>query len=390
MRGIAPGIIAGAADLDPAAVLTATLVGATFGLAVGWVTLLCVPILQSFFHSSARIGQETGKGLVRVLRERFGRKAAFALAAMVVTVNIAMIVADLAAVSEALSSLTRQPPYYFPAVIAFVVWAVLAMGHYKHAARALGWLSLFLFAYIGAAVVVTDSFQMLAREIFIPRIPSRPDYAIAVVAVFGSLLTPDIIIWQSSSRRDLGGAHHDSEARVGCTIASMISLSVIICASAMSDVDPDALTTSQAAGALQRFGEAGPVLFALGIVGSGLVALPILVASMCFSIAEAAGWEASLNKEPWKAPGFFILISAVLLVAVTANLIGFNTVRVLYYSQVLAGIFVIPLMLYVIRLSNDVSIVSRRNTFWQNFWLGGAAGGMLVANAAAIWLWLAR
>jgi Mn2+/Fe2+ NRAMP family transporter len=111
---------------------------------------------------------------------------------------------------------------------------------------------------------------------------------------------------------------------------------------------------------------------------------------MCFSIAEAAGWEASLNKEPWKAPGFFILISAVLLVAVTANLIGFNTVRVLYYSQVLAGIFVIPLMLYVIRLSNDVSIVSRRNTFWQNFWLGGAAGGMLVANAAAIWLWLAR
>jgi Mn2+/Fe2+ NRAMP family transporter len=201
----------------------------------------------------------------------------------------------------------------------------------------------------------------------------------AVIAVFGSLLTPDVVVWQTSTKREAKG-FHDIEAQVGCVVACLVSLSVIVAASRMNVADPFNMTTREAAGALAPLGEIGPILFALGIIGSGLVALPILVASLCFSISEAANWSHGLSKPPWEARRFFVLIGVVLLLAVVANYFGINTVKTLFWSQVLAGIFIVPILFFILWISNDRRIMKTTNTSWQNFWLGGGVAGMLIAN----------
>lgn len=384
-KRVVPGIIAGAADLDPAAVMTATVAGASFGLSLGWVVVLCIPILQVVFGSAARIGYETRLGLIKLVRDNFGQRLAIGLACMIVAVNVLMIVADMMAVSDAASILLSQPKRFFPAAIAFTVWYILTKSGFNRVNRTLSLLALFLFAYVAAAYLASDSILGAASGILMPKFGAGTGYVLAVIAVFGSLLTPDVVVWQTSTKRETGASFHGVESRIGCIVACLVSLSVIVAASTMKTTDLASMTTRRAAEALAPLGQLGPILFALGILGSGMVALPILVASLCFSVSEAAGWHYGLNKPPWEAPRFFVLICVVLVLAVTMNYIGMNTIKVLYWSQVLAGMFIMPILFVILWIANDRRIMQTPNTTWENFWLGGAVGGMFVANLIFFW-----
>ena len=381
---LVPGVIAGAADLDPAAALTATVAGASYGLSVAWVVLLCFPIVQAVLGVSARIGHETRLGLVRLIREHFGVRVAATIALMVVSVNVLMIIADIMAVSDAFSILVHQPRRYFPAAIAFTVWYILTRIGYDKVTTALAAIAMFQVAYIGAAALATDSVPRLAHGIFVPHMVGA-GYVMALIAVFGSLLTPDVIVWQTGSKRESGASFHDQEARLGCVVAVLVSLSAIIASSQMHIANPMSMTTREAAQALSPLGELGPILFAIGIIGSGMVALPILVSSLCFSIAEAANWDYGLSKSPWEARRFFFLICLVLLCAVTVDYFGINTVKTLYWSQVLAGIFIVPILFFILWIANDRRIMKTTNNIWDNFWLGAAVGGMITANLIFFW-----
>jgi Mn2+/Fe2+ NRAMP family transporter len=386
--GILPGIIAGAADLDPAAVLTATVAGASFGYSLGWVVLLCVPVLFSMFAVSSRIGLETKRGLVELIRRHYGKKIALGVALLIVAVNFAMIVGDLVAVSDSFSLITVFPRSYFLAIVGFAIWYVLILGSYQRTTQTLGALTLILIAYAVAAYHVTDSFTALAHGIFLPRMQANTAYMMGVVAVFGSLLTPDVIVWQTSSRRGLpeGLAEaHVSESHAGTVVACLISLSAMIAASHLHVADPSSMSTRAASEALGTFGFLGPILFSLGIIGSGLVALPILVASLCFSVAEAFEWKSGLSTEPWEARLFYVMISATVFFAVSIGFLGVNTVKVLYWSQVLAGIVLVPIFAFILLLSNNSRIMKTTNSRFENFWLGCAALGMLVSNALFFW-----
>jgi Mn2+/Fe2+ NRAMP family transporter len=383
-----PGIIAGAADLDPAAVLTATVAGASFGYSLGWVVLLCVPVLFSVFAVSSRIGHETKKGLVELVRENYGRRLALVIALLIVAVNFAMIVGDLVAVSDGLSLLTVFPRSYFLALVGFTIWYVLIVGNYQKTTKVLGLLTLILIAYFIAAYHVTGSFTSLARGVLLPRIQGNTAYMMGVVAVFGSLLTPDIIVWQTSSKRGLpeGLAQaHVTESHAGTLVACLISLSAMVAASHLQVPDPASMTTRTASEALGAFGALGPVLFSLGIIGSGLIALPILVASLCFSVAEAFGWKSGLSNEPWEARLFYVLISVTVFLAVSIDFFKVNTVRVLYWSQVLAGMVLVPIFFYILLVSNNSRIMRTTNSRFENFWLSCAAAGMLVSTILFFW-----
>jgi Mn2+/Fe2+ NRAMP family transporter len=386
-----PGIIAGAADLDPAAVLTATVAGASFGYSLGWVVLLCVPVLFSVFAVSSRIGHETKKGLVELVREHYGRKRALLIALLIVAVNFAMIVGDIVAVSDGFSLITVFPRMYFLAMVGFVIWYVLIIGNYQKTTKALGTLTLVLVAYAVAAYHVTDSFLGLARGVFLPNIRANTGYMMAVVAVFGSLLTPDVIVWQTSSKRGLpeGLAQaHVSEPHAGTLVACLISLCAMIAASHLQVADPTRMTTRTASEALGTFGFLGTLMFSVGIIGSGLIALPILVASLCFSVAEAFGWKSGLSSEPWEARLFYVMISGTVFLAVFIDFFGVNTVKVLYWSQVLAGIVLVPIFAYILLLSNNSRIMHTPNTRFQNFWLGLAALGIFISNVLFFWFGL--
>jgi Mn2+/Fe2+ NRAMP family transporter len=388
ISGITPGIIAGAADLDPAAVLTATVAGASFGLSVGWVVILCIPILRTVFHVATRIGQQTEQGLVELIREHYGKRPAVLIALLMVGVNGTMIVADLMAVSDGFSLILNQPSVFFSAAIGFLVWYLLSSAGYSTAVKAMGWLALLLLAYVVGAVLVTSSWSGLLKGLFLPQITATQAYALAVIAVFGSLLTPDVIVWQTSSRRDAaqaGAPPPSAHSIAGTFVAGLISLSVIVTASALKVPDAANMTTRMAAQALGVFGAAGPWIFSVGIIGSGLVALPILAASLCFSIAEAVNWESGLNTPPWQARQFYLLICGLLVIAVGLSYAHINVVKALYWSQVFAGILVVPLLLFILLLANNPAVVARRNSRGENLWLLGAICGMTLATAAVLW-----
>jgi Mn2+/Fe2+ NRAMP family transporter len=376
-------MVAGAADLDPAAVLTATVAGATFGLSIAWVVLICFPVLRSVFHVSARIGHENRKGLVELTREHYGKTAGFALAIGIVAVNFTMVIGDLVAVSDALSFIMEQSRLFFLAPLAFLVWYLLLLGDVERITKWMGVLALTLIAYVVAAYLATPSTVELARGIFLPQVRTTGEYAMGVIAVFGSLLTPDVIVWQTSSRRDapsgvVKSLHNESHA--GTFVACLISISAIIAASHMKIADPSNMSTRTAAEALNPLGVFGPLAFSVGILGSGLVALPLLVASLSFSVAEAFNWRSGLTQKPWEARHFFILISLCLFVAAFVDFFHINTVKVLYWSQVMAGFLVVPILGLLILLGRNPVLVHTRNSRAENLWLLLAVGAMVIAN----------
>jgi Mn2+/Fe2+ NRAMP family transporter len=388
LQKLTPGIVAGAADLDPAAVLTATVAGASFGYSIGWVVLLAIPVLWAVFSVSARIGHHSNRGLVELIRQSYGRGAGWGMAIAMITVNMAMIIADLIAVSDAFSLILQQHRIFFLPIVAFGVWYLLVVGDYRKSSRALIWFAVFQGAYIAAAAISVPSWTGLLRGIFLPHINLSSAYIIGIIAIFGSLLTPDVLVWQTSSRRDQkasGGGFHSGESKAGTLVAAIISLSVIIAASSLHVADPTHMSTLTAAQALGPLGPLAPVVFSFGIIGSGLIALPILVASMCFSIAEAAGWEAGLTVPAWEARRFYVLISVSVLIATLIDFGSINTVTVLYWSQVFAGFLVVPVLLFIVMLGNNPRLTGRRNTAFENFWLGGAVAAMVVANLVFFW-----
>ena len=385
---IVPGIIAGAADLDPAAVLTATVAGASFGYSLIWVVLLCVPILFSVFAVSSRLGHQTRKGLVELIRIHYGKRMAVAVAILVVIVNLAMIIGDIVAVSDGFSVITVFPRSYFLAIVGFSIWYVLIVGNYEKTTKALGTLTLILIAYVVAAFHVTDSFTGLVKGIVLPRAHMNTAYMMGIIAVFGSLLTPNVVVWQTSSKRGLpeGLAQaHVTESHAGTFVACLISISAMVAASHLHVADASSMTTRMASEALGTFGAAGPVLFSAGIIGSGLIALPILVASLCFSIAEAAGWKSGLSVVPWEARMFYVMISVTVFLAVFIDFFGVNTVKILYWSQVMAGAVLVPIFAYILLLSNNSRVVRITNSRFENICLATAAFGMFLSNVLFFW-----
>ncbi len=393
-RRLLPGMVTGAADVDPSLVITATVAGSVYHYSLLWSVLLCVPFLLAVFAVSARIGVETRQGLVDLLRTNYGQTVAVLCALVIVAINMAMIVADLMAVTDAFSIIMELPRSSFIAAIAFSVWYVLIFRDYRKITHALALLSLPLFIYVVAAIVAHPDWRQVISYSLFPRIPHDTGYPVAVIAIFGSLLTPYVLVWQTSSRREealagvrfeggSGGEHH-----AGALVTTVLCYSIMVAAATVLKAPlADALTTRMAAEALTpAAGALGRVLFALGIIGAGMVALPVLVASMCYSVSEAMGWKSGLSKNPWDAVRFYVMISAAMFIAAAANFIRLNPVKALYWSQILAGALTIPILVFILLISNDRRVMRTTNSWWQNFWIG-ASGGAIVAAVLIVFWW---
>ena len=381
----------GAADVDPSLVIAATVAGAAFGYSLLWVVLLCIPFLIAVFSVSGRLGWETRRGLVHLLRVTYGKKFALAAAAVVIAINMAMIAADLMAVSEGFSIILNVPRTYFAAAIAFSIWYILIFRDYHRVTRVLIWLSLPLFVYVVAAIIAAPSPMVVLKGTLVPHVPRTAEYATAIVGLMGSLLTPYVLVWQTSSRGELaesgGETPHSAEGHAGTFVTTLLAYCVIVAAASVLHL-PRAIdmTTMQAAEALRpAVGEYGRLLFAVGIIGAGGVALPVLVASMCYSVAEAMGWKAGLSQHPWEAKSFYVLISVSMLVATITNFAPINPVKALFWSQVLAGLLTVPILIFILLLSNDRRIVHTTNTRGQNFWIGAAIGAIVAAGGLLLW-----
>ena len=388
LRAVGPGLLTGIANIDPSVVITATVVGAAFHFSLLWVIVLCIPFLSTVFAVSARIGYEARKGLVDLLRENYGRHLAAVCAITIVVINMAMIIADLMAVSDGMSIILLQKRSFFVAAVAFTVWYFLIFRDYRKLTRILLWLSVPLFLYVLAAVLSRPNLWSLFVGTFVPHVSRGPDYVTAMIGLFGSLLTPYVLVWQTSSRREqamIGGSRNAAaDSHAGTFATTILSYSIVVAAAMVLHLpSPIEMTTRQAAAALTpALGNMGVWLFAVGIIGAGMVALPVLVASMCYSVAEAMGWPSGLSEHPWEAKRFYVLISAALFVASVVNFFRINPVKALYFSQVLAGILTIPILIFILLLSNNRRVMQTINTRAQNFWMGAVIGALL---AAGVW-----
>ena len=387
LRSVGPGLLTGIANIDPSVVITATVVGAAFHFSLLWVIVLCIPFLSTVFAVSARIGYEARKGLVDLLREHYGRTLAAVCALTIVAINMAMIIADLMAVSDGMSIILLQKRSFFVAAVAFTVWYFLIFRDYRKLTRILLWLSVPLFLYVLAAVFSRPNPWSLLVGTLVPHVSRGPEYVTAMIGLFGSLLTPYVLVWQTSSRREEamtgGGRHVVAGSHAGTLATTLLSYSIVVAAAMVLHLpNPIDMTTRQAAAALTpAVGNLGVLLFAVGIIGAGMVALPVLVASMCYSVAEAMGWPSGLSEHPWEAKRFYVLISAALFVASVVNFFRINPVKALYFSQVLAGILTIPILIFILLLSNNRRVMQTINTRAQNFWMGAVIGALLAAGA---------
>ncbi|MGZ4811684.1 MAG: NRAMP family divalent metal transporter [Terriglobales bacterium] len=383
---VGPGLVTGASDLDPSAVITATVVGAAYQLSLLWVVLLCVPLLLALFSVTARIGVETRKGVLDLVRENYGRGLAVLLASITILISMAVIIADLMAVSEAFSVILNVPRAYMVAVIAFSVWYVLIFRDYRRITKALVIFSLPLYVYVASAFLTGPRFGELLHQVFVSAFAHKPHLVDGVVALFGSLLTPYIVLWQTSSRSDPEHQPHRADAYAATFVAAVLGISIMIAAASVLHLsNPVDMTIRQAAEALRpAVGSFGTILFAIGIIGSGLVALPVLVASMCYDLAQAMGWRYGLSEHPWEAKSFYMLISVSMIIATLGNFININPIKALYWSMLLAGLLTVPTFLFILIVSNDRRIMRTTNTWWENFWVGAATGGS--AGATILYL----
>ena len=377
LAGLGPGIVTGASDLDPSAVITATVTGAAFSFSMLWLVALCAPFLLAIFSVMGRVGRETRKGVLDLLRENYGRKLAIIAALLTIVSNMAVIIADLMAVSDAFSMLTDLPRAFFVAAIAFSLWYILIFRDYEKITQALVWLSLPLYVYVAAAIMLKPNIGQLLWHTFVPHVSHSGHLLDGMVAILGSLLTPYILLWQASSRTDPEHQHHHADAHAATFISCVLFFSITIAAASVLHLkEPMDMTTRQAAEALRpAVGGFGGFVFALGIIGSGLVALPVLIASMCYDVAQCMGWEYGLSAPPWDAKKFYLLISGAVVAATIASLTPINPVKALFWAMILAGVLVVPTLIFILVVSNDHRIVHTTNTVWQNFWIGGAAGG---------------
>jgi Mn2+/Fe2+ NRAMP family transporter len=332
-------------------------------------------------------GRETRKGVLDLLRENYGRKLALVAAVLTIISNMAVIVADLMAVSDAFSILTDLPRAFFVAAIAFALWYILIFRDYEKITQALVWLSLPLYMYVAAAIMLKPNLWQLLWHTFVPHISHSKHLLDGMVAIFGSLLTPYILLWQASSRTDPEHQHHHADAHTATLVSCVLFFSITVAAASVLHLrEPVDMTTRQAAEALRpAVGGFGGFVFALGIIGSGLVALPVLIASMCYDVAQCMGWEYGLSASPWDAKKFYLLISGAVVAATIANFTPINPVKALFWAMILAGVLVVPTLIFILAVSNDRRIVRTTNTVWQNFWIGGAAGGCAVMTVLYLW-----
>jgi len=280
---------------------------------------------------------------------------------------------------------------FFIVAVAFSVWYILIFRDFRKITHALVLLSLPLFTYVAAAVLAHPDWRQVISHSLFPTIPRMPGYPAAVVAIFGSLLTPYVLVWQTSSRREealagthsLGGAEHHA----GTAVTTVLCYSIMVAAATVLRTPvSDDMTTRMAASALTpAVGPLGAVLFAFGIIGAGMVALPVLVASMCYSVAEAMGWRSGLSENPWEAVRFYVLISGAVFLASVLNFIKINPVTALYWSQILAGGLTVPILVFILLVSNNRRVMRTTNSWWQNFWIGAAAGAIVAAGLIVLW-----
>jgi NRAMP (natural resistance-associated macrophage protein)-like metal ion transporter len=403
LRMLGPGLITGAADDDPSGVATYSAAGAQFGFGLLWTSAVFLPLMVAVQLMCARVGQVSGQGLAGVLRSYYPRWMLWAACALLLAANTVNIGADMGAMGAVGQMLTGVPAAVLTPLFALLILALLVLASYRAMARVFKWLTLVLFAYVGAAFLARPHWGEVLRASVVPSLQGGRAELMMLVAILGTTISPYLFFWQAdeeveeekalgrmriadrrgASARAIRAARLD--VLTGMTISELIAYFIILTTGATLHAagQTQIATAEQAAQALRPIaGHAAALLFSLGIVGTGMLGVPVLAGSAALAIAEARGWPGGMNEKPYRAPRFYAVMALSLAAGMAMLAAGVPPIRMLVLSAVLNGILAPPLIFVVLLVSNDRRVMGE----WRNRWalnLFGVLAGVVMAAAAA-------
>jgi len=382
LKELGPGLITGAADDDPSGISTYSVAGAAYGYATLWTALLSFPLMAAVQLMCARLGMVTGCGLASVVRTRYPRWVLWFACALVIIANVFNIGADLAGMADAMQMITGIRAYYWTPFFAALITGLLFRTSYRTIARVFKWLTLVLFAYVITAFLARPDWTKVIRATFIPHIEWTKSYIAVLVGILGTTISPYLFFWQAAQEVEEDREHGkttvaqrrgstNKELRIakrdvitGMLLSNVVMYFLILTTAAtlnahgMKNIE----TAKQAAEALRPLAGKGAYwLFTLGIIGTGMLAVPVLAGSSAYAIAEGAQWRsASLNVKPQLARKFYAVIAIAILIGLAFDFAGLNAVKMLFWSAILNGLLAPPLVIMVVLLTSDRKVMGDR------------------------------
>jgi NRAMP (natural resistance-associated macrophage protein)-like metal ion transporter len=386
LRALGPGVITGAADDDPSGIATYSQAGAKFGLGMLWMTLFLLPTMIVIQEMCARIGLLSGNGLAALIKKKYSPKIVYPISSLLLIANTVNIGADLGAMSASIKIIFPEVPFLVTSVLfsAFIIIAEIFIPYDKYV-KVLKYLVLSLFAYVITAVIVGGNISHIFFTI-VPSITFSSEYAVVFVAVIGTTISPYLLFWQTSEEAEEDVAKHrikeigegrpkvspreimfmKEDIGIGMFFSQFIMWSIIITSAGslyfagITDVQ----TADQAASSLEPLvksfpnsGQIAKVIFAFGIIGTGLLAIPVLSASSAFALSDTFGWKEGLEKKFSQAKSFYSVIVASTLIGVWITFSHVNPIQALILAAVINAVVTVPILFIVMRLSNDKKIL---------------------------------
>jgi NRAMP (natural resistance-associated macrophage protein)-like metal ion transporter len=363
---VGPGLITGAADDDPSGIGTYSQVGAAFGFGLLWTCLISLPLAAAVQETAARLGLVCGKGLATLIRERFPKPVLYMALALVVGANSFNIGADLRSMGAAMRLIVPVPPVVSIAAMTLVLLVLEIFVSYATYSKILRFLCLSLLAYIGVLFVAHVGWGGVAAGTFDFHVRFTRPFLAALIAVLGTTISPYLFFWQAGEELEERREHHAGfkqkqlrlmrvDVFTGMTSAVAVMFAIIVASATTLGAHGihNIQTADQAAQALRPVaGPAAGMLFAIGIVGTGLLAVPVLAGSTAYAISEAMRWSEGLSKHFRQARGFYGVIIATMGLGLVLDVVGVNPIRALFLAAVLNGLAAPPLLLLMLILSN--------------------------------------
>jgi Mn2+/Fe2+ NRAMP family transporter len=407
-----PGVITGAADDDPSGIATYTQTGAQFGYGQLWTALLILPMLVAVQEACARIGAVTGKGIAAVVKEHYSKTVLYAMLVLIVVANTINLGADLGAMGAAAQLII---PANFTVLVLFFTAAILTLEiftSYKTYARILKWLSISLFSYVITVFLVHEPWRVIFYATFVPHIEFSPAFFFIITGVIGTTISPYMFFWEASEEVEEEKSLHMIHNGVpkltsqfmkrlrldnflGMLSSQIAAWCVIVVGSTVLHANGVTHVTSaaQAAKALEPLVHTFPhsgflaeLIFAVGIIGLGFLAVPVFSGSASYALSEALDWNAGLNLKLKRAHGFYGVITIATLIGLMINFIGINPMQALVVTAVINGVIAVPLIFLVARLARNKEIMGEYRSgllsnilVWAAFvFMGAAAVAMFI------------
>ena len=380
LKIIGPGFVTGAADDDPSGISTYSQTGAIFGFSQLWISLYSFPFMVLIQEMCGRIGLVTGKGLAGVIKTHYSKPILYVATSMLVITNTVNIGADLGAMATSAKMLVGLPTIFWLCLITLVILFLEIFVNYKTYSKILKYLALSLFAYVLTAFIVKPDWGMILKSTVIPQIKFSGDYLLNVVAILGTTISPYLFFWQAAQEveeeitkgkiSDIGTGkpkitkknitNMNMDTVLGMVFSQTIMFCIIITTAATlhaNGIDKIG-TAAQAAEALRPIaGDFAYLLFAIGIIGTGLLAVPVLAGASAYALSETTGLKAGLSKKTKRAPGFYGIIVASTFIGMLISWWGIDPIKALYYAAALNGLMAPPLMVLIILIANNKKIM---------------------------------